>query len=45
MATPCRAVSTTSYGRVHNSLKNSGGTPALTIHATTARGDITARSL
>src|SRR6185437_3138811 len=35
----------TSYGRVHNALKNSGGTPALTIHATTARGDITARSL
>jgi len=35
----------TSYGRISNALKNSGGTPALTIHATTARGDITARSL
>ena len=35
----------TSLGRVHNALHNSDGTPALTIHATTARGDITARSL
>jgi hypothetical protein len=35
----------TTYGRIHNALKNSDGTPALTIHATTARGDITARSL
>ncbi|WP_405830677.1 DUF4097 family beta strand repeat-containing protein [Streptomyces sp. NBC_00105] len=35
----------TSYGRIHNSLNNSeGATPALTIHATTAYGDITARS-
>jgi hypothetical protein len=36
----------TAYGRVHNTLSNTGGPePALTIHATTARGDITARSL
>ena len=35
----------TSLGRVHNALKNADGTPALAIHATTARGDITARSL
>ena len=35
----------TSYGRVHNALKNSAGTPGLTIHATTTRGDIGARSL
>ncbi|MDV9191762.1 DUF4097 family beta strand repeat-containing protein [Streptomyces sp. SR27] len=36
----------TSYGRIHNSLQNSeGATAALTIHATTAYGDITARSL
>ncbi|MDX8032310.1 DUF4097 family beta strand repeat-containing protein [Lentzea sp. BCCO 10_0856] len=34
----------TSYGRVHNALKNSG-TPDLNIRATTAYGDITARSL
>ncbi|MEU6162925.1 DUF4097 family beta strand repeat-containing protein [Streptomyces tanashiensis] len=34
----------TAYGRVTNSLKNDG-TPALTIRATTAYGDITARSL
>jgi hypothetical protein len=34
----------TAYGRVSNTLKNSG-TPALTIHATTAHGDITAHSL
>jgi DUF4097 and DUF4098 domain-containing protein YvlB len=33
----------TSNGRVHNSLTNAG-TPVLTIHATTATGDITARS-
>lgn len=33
----------TSYGRVHNALVNAG-TPALTIHATTAAGDIDARS-
>jgi hypothetical protein len=31
----------TTYGRVHNSLRNDG-TPALTIRATTAYGDITA---
>jgi hypothetical protein len=35
----------TGYGRVHNALKNSDGTPALTIHATTDHGDITARGL
>ncbi|BDD73914.1 DUF4097 family beta strand repeat-containing protein [Streptomyces violaceoruber] len=35
----------TSYGRVHNALRNTDGTPGLTIHATTAHGDITARSL
>jgi hypothetical protein len=35
----------TSYGRIHNSLKNTEGAAALTIHATTAYGDITARSL
>jgi DUF4097 and DUF4098 domain-containing protein YvlB len=34
----------TSYGRIHNSLKNNG-TPDLTIRATTSYGDITARSL
>ncbi|MEV6688258.1 DUF4097 family beta strand repeat-containing protein [Streptomyces sp. NPDC051130] len=35
----------TSHGRIHNALKNTDGTPGLTIHATTAYGDITARSL
>ncbi|MFD3531242.1 DUF4097 family beta strand repeat-containing protein [Streptomyces sp. NPDC058664] len=36
----------TSYGRVHNSLRNTEGAAApLDIHATTAYGDITARSL
>ncbi|MFJ3724151.1 DUF4097 family beta strand repeat-containing protein [Streptomyces sp. NPDC090045] len=36
----------TGYGRIHNSLQNSdGATAALTIHATTAYGDITARSI
>ena len=35
----------TAYGRIHNSLKNTEGTADLNIHATTARGDITARSL
>ncbi|RSD25764.1 DUF4097 family beta strand repeat-containing protein [Amycolatopsis eburnea] len=34
----------TSHGRIRNSLKNSGGAE-LTIHATTAVGDITARGL
>ncbi|CAM3933659.1 DUF4097 domain-containing protein [Kibdelosporangium persicum] len=34
----------TTLGRVHNSLKNTGAAD-LTIHATTAHGDITARSL
>jgi hypothetical protein len=31
-------------GRVSNSLKNTGATPGLAIHATTTVGDITARS-
>jgi hypothetical protein len=35
----------TGYGRIHNSLKNAEGTPALNIHATTAYGNITARSV
>ncbi|MEW2611396.1 DUF4097 family beta strand repeat-containing protein [Streptomyces sp. NPDC047880] len=36
----------TAYGRIHNTLNNSDGAAAgLTIHATTAQGDITARSL
>ncbi|MEV6731475.1 MULTISPECIES: DUF4097 family beta strand repeat-containing protein [unclassified Streptomyces] len=35
----------TSYGRIHNALKNTEGTPDLNIHATTAYGDITARSI
>ncbi|MFD5739256.1 DUF4097 family beta strand repeat-containing protein [Streptomyces massasporeus] len=35
----------TGLGRIHNALKNTDGTAGLTIHATTAQGDITARSL
>ncbi|MFF2809496.1 DUF4097 family beta strand repeat-containing protein [Streptomyces sp. NPDC058000] len=36
----------TAYGRIHNALKNTdGATAGLNIHATTAYGDITARSL
>ncbi|MET7520507.1 DUF4097 family beta strand repeat-containing protein [Streptomyces sp. NPDC005480] len=36
----------TTYGRIHNTLKNTDGAgAALDIHATTAHGDITARSL
>ena len=35
----------TPLGRIHNALKNGGGTAGLMIRATTARGDITARSL
>ena len=35
----------TTYGRIHNALKNAEGTAGLHIHATTAQGDITARSL
>ncbi|MGW7458716.1 DUF4097 family beta strand repeat-containing protein [Streptomyces sp. NPDC054797] len=36
----------TGYGRIHNGLMNTGGADAgLSIHATTAYGDITARSL
>ena len=35
----------TGYGRINNALKNTDGTADLDIHATTAYGDITARSL
>ncbi|MFI5635137.1 DUF4097 family beta strand repeat-containing protein [Streptomyces sp. NPDC051664] len=36
----------TAYGRIHNALKNTdGAAPGLNIHATTAYGDIVARSL
>ncbi|MFJ5968765.1 DUF4097 family beta strand repeat-containing protein [Streptomyces sp. NPDC093060] len=35
----------TGYGRIHNALENADGTAGLNIHATTAYGDITARSL
>lgn len=35
----------TSYGRIRNALGNPAGATDLTIHATTAYGDITARSL
>ncbi|MFD4258749.1 DUF4097 family beta strand repeat-containing protein [Streptomyces sp. NPDC058534] len=35
----------TSYGRVHNALKNTGDSTALHIRATTSYGDISARSL
>ncbi|MCX4759457.1 DUF4097 family beta strand repeat-containing protein [Streptomyces sp. NBC_01275] len=35
----------TGYGRIHNALKNADGAADLNIHATTAYGDITARSL
>ncbi len=35
----------TGYGRIHNALKNGDGVAALNIHATTAYGDILARSL
>ncbi|MEU3305430.1 DUF4097 family beta strand repeat-containing protein [Streptomyces sp. NPDC006678] len=36
----------TTYGRIHNALKNTDGAAAgLHIHATTAYGDVTARSL
>jgi DUF4097 and DUF4098 domain-containing protein YvlB len=36
----------TGYGRIHNALRNTGGPRAdLEVHATTAYGDITARSL
>lgn len=35
----------TGHGRIHNALRNADGAPALTIRATTAHGDITARSL
>ncbi|NUS73776.1 MAG: DUF4097 family beta strand repeat protein [Corynebacteriales bacterium] len=35
----------TAYGRIRNALKNTDGAAELTIHATTAYGDIDARSL
>ncbi|MDQ0578832.1 DUF4097 family beta strand repeat-containing protein [Streptomyces rishiriensis] len=35
----------TAYGRIHNALKNTEGVADLNIHATTAYGDIVARSL
>jgi hypothetical protein len=36
----------TTYGRIHNALRNRNGAAAgLTIHATTAYGDVVARSL
>ncbi|WP_327248073.1 DUF4097 family beta strand repeat-containing protein [Streptomyces sp. NBC_01320] len=35
----------TTYGRIHNALKNTDGAAGLNIHATTAYGDIAARSL
>ncbi|SCG46280.1 DUF4097 family beta strand repeat-containing protein [Micromonospora inositola] len=35
----------TTHGRIHNGLKNTEGTADLNIHATTAYGDIVARSL
>ncbi|GHG64389.1 DUF4097 family beta strand repeat-containing protein [Streptomyces griseocarneus] len=35
----------TTYGRIHNALTNTNNTTTLNIHATTAYGDITARSL
>jgi len=35
----------TTHGRIHNALRNTEGTPDLNIHATTAYGDIVARSL
>ncbi|WP_432590717.1 DUF4097 family beta strand repeat-containing protein [Streptomyces sp. HD1123-B1] len=35
----------TSYGRIDNALRNADGAAGLNIHATTAYGDITARSL
>ncbi|MEO3929990.1 DUF4097 family beta strand repeat-containing protein [Micromonosporaceae bacterium B7E4] len=35
----------TTHGRIHNALKNTEGVAELNIHATTAQGDIVARSL
>ncbi|MGQ5640758.1 MULTISPECIES: DUF4097 family beta strand repeat-containing protein [unclassified Streptomyces] len=35
----------TTHGRVHNALRNADGAAGLTIHATTAYGNVTARSL
>ena len=45
-AAPASLDAGTSYGRIHNTLKNTEGADAdLTIRATTSYGDITARSL
>ncbi|MFD8482394.1 DUF4097 family beta strand repeat-containing protein [Kitasatospora sp. NPDC059673] len=35
----------TSYGRIHNALRNADDVPALTIRATTKNGDISARTV
>jgi DUF4097 and DUF4098 domain-containing protein YvlB len=35
----------TGMGRINNALRNTDGAPALAVHATTSKGDITARSL
>ncbi|MGK5732903.1 DUF4097 family beta strand repeat-containing protein [Streptomyces sp. URMC 124] len=35
----------TAYGRIQNTLRNADGAPGLAFHATTAYGDISARSL
>ncbi|MFD8596079.1 DUF4097 family beta strand repeat-containing protein [Kitasatospora sp. NPDC059646] len=35
----------TGHGRIHNALRNADDVPALTIRATTAHGDITARTV
>ncbi|MEV7123566.1 DUF4097 family beta strand repeat-containing protein [Kitasatospora griseola] len=35
----------TSYGRIHNALRNADDVPAVTIRATTSNGDITARTV
>jgi hypothetical protein len=35
----------TTLGRIHNTLRNTGGAADLNIHATTDKGDIIARSL
>jgi DUF4097 and DUF4098 domain-containing protein YvlB len=44
-AAPASLDAGTSYGRIHNTLKNTEGTPALAVRATTSHGDITAHSL
>ncbi|MEU0027755.1 DUF4097 family beta strand repeat-containing protein [Streptomyces sp. NPDC006335] len=44
-AAPASLDAGTSYGRIHNTLKNTEGTPALAVRATTSHGDISAHSL